>query len=121
MGDLTKLPNHLDPKSWVCVAIIETPRGRPTRFDYEPDSKLFKGSYGCASPRRLPHRSPHYWHHRGGAKAEGKNRSQQSPLQRCRSFLRSRESGHDRRSEQDLAVAGGGVLRFLQPAARESL
>jgi inorganic pyrophosphatase len=42
MGDLTKLPNHLDPKSCICVAIIETPRGCRNKFDYDPDSNLFK-------------------------------------------------------------------------------
>ena len=42
MADLTSLPNHLDPKSCVCAAIIETPRGRRNKFDYDPDSNLFK-------------------------------------------------------------------------------
>lgn len=42
MDDLTKLPNHLDPKKRVCTAIIETPRGSRNKFDYDPDSNLFK-------------------------------------------------------------------------------
>jgi inorganic pyrophosphatase len=42
MTDLTALPNHLDPKTCVCTAIIETPRGWRNKFDYDPDSNLFK-------------------------------------------------------------------------------
>jgi inorganic pyrophosphatase len=42
MADLAKLPNHFDPKSGICSAIIETPRGRRNKFDYDPNSNLFK-------------------------------------------------------------------------------
>jgi len=42
MGDLTSLPNQLDPKTRVCRAIIETPKGCRNKFDYDPDSNLFE-------------------------------------------------------------------------------
>jgi inorganic pyrophosphatase len=42
MDDLTALPNNLDSKTNVCVAIIETPKGCRNKFDYDPDSNLFK-------------------------------------------------------------------------------
>ena len=42
MGDLTSLPHHLDPKTRVCRAIIETPKGFRNKFDYDPDSGLFR-------------------------------------------------------------------------------
>ena len=42
MDDLTRLPNHLDPKKRICTAIIETPKGCRNKFDYDPDSNLFK-------------------------------------------------------------------------------
>ena len=41
MADLTNLPNRLDPKTCVCRAIIETPKGSRNKFDYDPDSNLF--------------------------------------------------------------------------------
>ena len=41
MADLTLLPHRLDPKSRVCQAIIETPKGSRNKFDYDPDSGLF--------------------------------------------------------------------------------
>src|SRR5580698_2338761 len=41
MADLTALPNQLDPKTSVCAAIIETPKGCRNKFDYDPDSNLF--------------------------------------------------------------------------------
>jgi inorganic pyrophosphatase len=41
MPDLTDLPNRLDPKTSVCRAIIETPKGSRNKFDYDPDSNLF--------------------------------------------------------------------------------
>jgi inorganic pyrophosphatase len=40
--DLTFLPNHLDAKNCICRAIIETPKGCRNKFDYDPDSGLFK-------------------------------------------------------------------------------
>src|SRR5580698_11502461 len=42
MSDLTNLPNHFDPKTGICSEIIETPRGRRNKFDYDPDANLFK-------------------------------------------------------------------------------
>jgi inorganic pyrophosphatase len=42
MADLTALPNHLDPKTRICAAIIETPKGCRNKFDYDPESNLFK-------------------------------------------------------------------------------
>ncbi len=42
MDDLTRLPNKLDPKTCVCTVIIETPKGFRNKFDYDPDSNLFK-------------------------------------------------------------------------------
>jgi inorganic pyrophosphatase len=41
MADLTHLPHRLDPKSRVCQAIIETPKGSRNKFDYDPHSGLF--------------------------------------------------------------------------------
>ena len=42
MADLSAFPNHLDPKLLQCSAIIETPKGRRNKFDYDPESNLFK-------------------------------------------------------------------------------
>ena len=42
MANLSSLPNQLDAKKRVCVAIIETPKGCRNKFDYDPDSGLFK-------------------------------------------------------------------------------
>jgi inorganic pyrophosphatase len=42
MSDLTALPNELDPKKGQCRVIIETPKGKRNKFDYDPDSNLFK-------------------------------------------------------------------------------
>ena len=36
------LPNNFDLKTFTCSAIIETPRGCRNKFDYDPDSNLFK-------------------------------------------------------------------------------
>jgi len=41
MADLTSLPLQFDAKSYVCRAIIETPKGCRNKFDYDPDSGLF--------------------------------------------------------------------------------
>src|SRR5437016_204276 len=41
MADLTTLANRLDPKQFLCRAIIETPKGCRSKFDYDPDSNLF--------------------------------------------------------------------------------
>src|SRR6266850_6364526 len=42
MADLTALSNQLDAKKCECRAIIETPKNRRNKFDYDPDSNLFK-------------------------------------------------------------------------------
>lgn len=42
MADLTSLPNQLDPKKSTCRAIIETPKGFRNKFDYDPESNLFR-------------------------------------------------------------------------------
>src|SRR5882757_10523091 len=42
MPDLTSFPNKLDEKKCECRAIIETPKNRRNKFNYEPDSNLFK-------------------------------------------------------------------------------
>jgi inorganic pyrophosphatase len=41
MGDLTRLPHALDPAQKTCQAIIETPKGKRNKFDYDPESGLF--------------------------------------------------------------------------------
>src|ERR1700744_5907820 len=41
MGDLTTLASQLDPKKFLCRAIIETPKGSRNKFDYDPESNLF--------------------------------------------------------------------------------
>jgi inorganic pyrophosphatase len=42
MGDLTQLPHQLDKKAGLCRAIIETPKGRRSKFDYDPQTRLFR-------------------------------------------------------------------------------
>jgi inorganic pyrophosphatase len=42
MGDLTKLPHQLDRKTGLVRAIIETPKGRRSKYDYDPDIRLFR-------------------------------------------------------------------------------
>jgi inorganic pyrophosphatase len=42
MADLTSLPHQLDGKQAVCRAIIETPKGCRNKFDYDPESNLFR-------------------------------------------------------------------------------
>jgi inorganic pyrophosphatase len=42
MPDLTRLPHHLDTKSGACRAIIETPKGYRSKFDYDPKARLFR-------------------------------------------------------------------------------
>jgi inorganic pyrophosphatase len=41
MSDLASLPVRLDAKKGICRAIIETPKGFRSKFDYDPDSGLF--------------------------------------------------------------------------------
>lgn len=42
MRDLTKLPHKLDAKACTCRAVIETPKGKRNKFDYDPKSGLFR-------------------------------------------------------------------------------
>lgn len=42
MADLIALGHQLDRKTAVCRAIIETPKGSRNKFDYDPESGLFK-------------------------------------------------------------------------------
>ena len=42
MPDLTSFPNQLDTKKIECRAIIETPKNRRNKFDYDPESGLFE-------------------------------------------------------------------------------
>jgi inorganic pyrophosphatase len=42
MSDLTNLSNQVDQKTCHCRAIIETPKGCRNKFDYDPESNLFK-------------------------------------------------------------------------------
>ena len=41
MSDLTALPNELNAKKCHCRVVIETPKGKRNKFDYDPDSNLF--------------------------------------------------------------------------------
>ncbi len=41
MNDISRLPHELDREKRQCKAIIETPKGRRTKFKYENDSGLF--------------------------------------------------------------------------------
>ncbi|HTS61353.1 MAG TPA: inorganic diphosphatase [Candidatus Acidoferrales bacterium] len=42
MPDLTSLAHRLDPAGAICRAIIETPKGYRNKFDYDPESNLFR-------------------------------------------------------------------------------
>jgi inorganic pyrophosphatase len=42
MDDLTRLSNQLDTKKGTCRAIIETPKNFRNKFDYDPESNLFR-------------------------------------------------------------------------------
>jgi len=42
MKNLELAPNEWDAKQFQCKAIIETPKGRRNKFDYDPDFRLFK-------------------------------------------------------------------------------
>jgi inorganic pyrophosphatase len=42
MADLSAFPNRLDRKKGECCVIIETPKNRRNKFDYDPESNLFK-------------------------------------------------------------------------------
>ena len=42
MSNLAALPNKWKPKKSECRAIIETPKGRRNKFDYDPELELFR-------------------------------------------------------------------------------
>ncbi len=42
MADLAAFPLNLDVKKRTCSVIIETPKGRRNKFDYDPESNLFR-------------------------------------------------------------------------------
>jgi inorganic pyrophosphatase len=42
MSDITALGNKWDAKTRECRAIIETPKGRRSKFDYSPELGLFE-------------------------------------------------------------------------------
>jgi inorganic pyrophosphatase len=42
MADLAAFPLHLDVKERTCSVIIETPKGRRNKFDYDRESNLFR-------------------------------------------------------------------------------
>jgi inorganic pyrophosphatase len=41
MSNLAECPNHWNPKRRECKAIIETPKGRRNKFDYDPEYQTF--------------------------------------------------------------------------------
>ncbi|MBV9269299.1 MAG: inorganic diphosphatase [Acidobacteriaceae bacterium] len=41
MADIEQLPNQFDAKKHTCKAVIESPKGRRSKFKYQPDSGLF--------------------------------------------------------------------------------
>jgi hypothetical protein len=41
MADLTSFPDKLDSEKRQCIAIIETPKNKRNKFDYDPESNLF--------------------------------------------------------------------------------
>jgi inorganic pyrophosphatase len=42
MADLTRLPHRLDLRSTTCRAVIETPKGMRSKYDYDPASGAFE-------------------------------------------------------------------------------
>ena len=42
MTNLAKLDHHLDRKTGVCRAVIETPKGRRSKYDWDPKLKAFR-------------------------------------------------------------------------------
>lgn len=42
LRDLTKIPHKLDPKDGCCRAIVETPKGRRGKLDYDPKTDTFR-------------------------------------------------------------------------------
>ena len=41
MSDLTKLPHRLDDKAATCRAVIETPKGRRSKYSYDATAQAF--------------------------------------------------------------------------------
>ena len=42
MPNAIKLPHKLDRKTMTCQAVIETPKGARSKFDYDEESGLFR-------------------------------------------------------------------------------
>src|SRR5215217_8069110 len=42
MADLISYPNKLDTKARCCLAVIESPKNSRNKFNYDPESNLFK-------------------------------------------------------------------------------
>ena len=42
LTDLTRLPAELDRRARTCRAVIETPRGSRSKFDFDPRTRLFE-------------------------------------------------------------------------------
>ena len=42
MPDLSRLPHKLDTKALTCRAVIETPKGRRTKFNYDAKARAFR-------------------------------------------------------------------------------
>jgi inorganic pyrophosphatase len=42
MRDLSKLSHHLDRETGACRAIIETPKGQRSKYDYDPKLRAFR-------------------------------------------------------------------------------
>ena len=40
--DLTRLPHKLDQKAGACRAVVETPKGRRGKYDYDPKTRAFR-------------------------------------------------------------------------------
>jgi inorganic pyrophosphatase len=40
--DLTRLPSAFNPAAKTCQAIVETPEGRRSKYDFDPESGLFR-------------------------------------------------------------------------------
>jgi inorganic pyrophosphatase len=40
--DLTRLPHRLDGESLTCDAVVETPKGNRQKFNFDPDTGLFR-------------------------------------------------------------------------------
>ena len=42
MADMTKLDHKLDPAAHTCRAVVETPKGARSKYDFEPDLQAFQ-------------------------------------------------------------------------------